>query len=132
VQLNVHVKCFIWTGKLNGVTAYYWLTTGWTLIDQDIDTDTTTGRLILNELVCIAEFESELRAERQREGIEKAKENNVKFGRPQKTDEAHWASKRSRRAEGAPIGVLVKEFKSNDNFPSTCSEWGGECKSDKQ
>jgi DNA invertase Pin-like site-specific DNA recombinase len=43
----------------------------------------------LNELVCIAEFESELRAERQREGIEKAKENNVKFGRPQKTDEAH-------------------------------------------
>lgn len=81
------------------------------VIDQSIDTGTPTGRLMFNLLACIAEFENELRAERQREGIEKAKENNIKFGRPLKTDEALRESIRTRRAEGASIGTLVKEFK---------------------
>lgn len=81
------------------------------VIDQSIDTGTPTGRLMFNLLACIAEFENELRAERQREGIEKAKENNVKFGRPQKADDALRESIRRRRGEGASIGVLVKEFK---------------------
>ncbi|WP_257576303.1 recombinase family protein [Vibrio parahaemolyticus] len=37
-------------------------------------------------LASIAEFENDLRTERQAEGIAKAKENGVKFGRPEKLD----------------------------------------------
>ncbi|MDF4892093.1 recombinase family protein, partial [Vibrio parahaemolyticus] len=50
------------------------------VIDQNIDTSTSTGRLIFNMLASIAEFENDLRTERQAEGIAKAKENGVKFG----------------------------------------------------
>jgi DNA invertase Pin-like site-specific DNA recombinase len=54
------------------------------VIDQSIDTATSTGRLMFNMLSCIAEFENDLRSERQKEGIAKAKEKGVKFGRRSK------------------------------------------------
>ncbi len=56
------------------------------VIDQNSDTSTSTGRLMFNMLASIAEFENDLRTERQAEGIAKAKENGVKFGRPEKLD----------------------------------------------
>lgn len=52
------------------------------VIDQNINTNYSTGRLMFNMLASIAEFENDLRAERQAEGIAKAKEKGVKFGRP--------------------------------------------------
>lgn len=54
------------------------------LVVTDQSIDTSTGRLMFNMLATIAEFETDLRAERQLEGINKAKENGVKFGRPSK------------------------------------------------
>ena len=54
------------------------------VIDQSIDTATSTGRLMFNMLSCIAEFENDLRSERQKEGIAKAKEKGIKFGRRSK------------------------------------------------
>jgi DNA invertase Pin-like site-specific DNA recombinase len=42
------------------------------VLDQSIDTSDATGRLLFNMLGAIAQFETELRAERQREGIQKA------------------------------------------------------------
>lgn len=45
------------------------------VIDQNINTNYSTGRLMFNMLASIAEFENDLRAERQAEGIAKAKEN---------------------------------------------------------
>ncbi len=39
------------------------------------------GRLLVNMLTSIAEFENDLRTEQQAEGIAKAKENGVKFCR---------------------------------------------------
>ena len=56
------------------------------VIDQNIDTSTSTGRLMFNMLAAVAEFENDLRTERQTEGIAKAKENGVKFGRLPSTD----------------------------------------------
>ncbi len=44
------------------------------VIYQKIDTSTSTGRLMLNMLASIAEFENDLRTERQAEGVAKAKE----------------------------------------------------------
>ena len=81
------------------------------VIDQNIDTSTSTGRLMFNMLASIAEFENDLRTERQAEGIAKAKENGVKFGRPTKLKEQLCKAIHVRRTEGATIGQLAKEFK---------------------
>ncbi|HBI19680.1 MAG TPA: resolvase [Brevundimonas sp.] len=47
----------------------------------DLDTSTSNGRLMLNMLGAFAEFEADLRRERQREGIDKAKANGTYKGR---------------------------------------------------
>ncbi|WP_256896938.1 recombinase family protein [Vibrio parahaemolyticus] len=70
------------------------------VIDQNSDTNTSTGRLMFNMLASIAEFENDLRTERQAEGIAKAKENGVKFGRPEKLDAQICDAICSRRTKG--------------------------------
>ncbi len=80
------------------------------VMDQNIDTSTSTGRLMFNMLASIAEFENDLRTERQAEGIAKAKENGVKFGRPAKMTDAKRNQIYTRRIAGASIGQLAKEF----------------------
>lgn len=52
-----------------------------------IDTTSSSGRLMLNMLAAFAEFETDLRRERQREGIEKAKLAGVYRGRPKSVDD---------------------------------------------
>jgi DNA invertase Pin-like site-specific DNA recombinase len=47
-----------------------------------VDTTSSMGRLVLNMLAAIAEFETDLRKERQREGIDKAKAAGIYKGRP--------------------------------------------------
>jgi DNA invertase Pin-like site-specific DNA recombinase len=46
-----------------------------------VDTTTSTGKLLLGMLAAIAEFETDIRKERQREGIERAKAAGVYKGR---------------------------------------------------
>ena len=65
---------------------------------------------MFNMLASIAEFETDLRSERQAEGIAKARENGVKFGRPNKVTDAIKTEIYSRRISGATIGQLAKEF----------------------
>mgnify|MGYP003630945105 CR=1 FL=1 len=80
------------------------------VLDQNIDTSTSTGRLMFNMLASIAEFENDLRTERQAEGIAKARENGIKFGRPAKVTDSIKQGIYSRRLAGATIGQLAKEF----------------------
>jgi DNA invertase Pin-like site-specific DNA recombinase len=84
------------------------------VLDQSIDTSTSSGRLMFNMLASIAEFENDLRTERQAEGIAKAKENGVKFGRPAKLTNVKRQEITSRRLAGATIGQLAKEFNLGD------------------
>ncbi|QEF95974.1 recombinase family protein (plasmid) [Formicincola oecophyllae] len=51
-------------------------------VEQPFDCDSLTGRLTLGILGVIAEFETGLRAERQAEGIERAKRSGKYRGRP--------------------------------------------------
>ncbi|WP_448555759.1 recombinase family protein [Thalassotalea montiporae] len=75
------------------------------VLDQQIDTSTSTGKLLFNLLASIAEFENEIRKERQLDGIEAAKAKGVQFGRKAKlTDEQLLQMKEDR--EG---GMLVKD-----------------------
>ena len=80
------------------------------VLDQQVDTHTPTGRLLFDMLSVIAQFETELRAERQREGIDKAKRAGVHFGRtkaltPEQVDEL-----RALRAEGVTLTVLMQRY----------------------
>ncbi|MEN3140982.1 recombinase family protein [Ochrobactrum sp. WV_118_8] len=54
---------------------------GLRVLDMNIDTSTPTGRLMLNLIGSIAQFEREIMIARQREGILKAKEKGLFKGR---------------------------------------------------
>lgn len=81
------------------------------VLDQNLDTSTSTGRLTFNMLASIAEFENDLRTERQKEGIAKAKENGITFGRPSKLTDTIKKEIYSKRMAGASIGQLIKAFR---------------------
>ncbi|QDM40363.1 recombinase family protein [Altererythrobacter sp. TH136] len=53
-----------------------------------VDTSTSTGKLTLAILGAVAEFENDIRRERQRDGIERAKERGVYRGRKPSIDPA--------------------------------------------
>lgn len=54
------------------------------VLDQNIDTTTSYGKLTFHILASVAEFENEIRKERQLEGIAKAQAKGIKVGRPKK------------------------------------------------
>lgn len=54
------------------------------VLDQNIDTTISFGMLTFNILSSVAEFENEIRKERQKEGIKKALRDGKAFGRPRK------------------------------------------------
>jgi DNA invertase Pin-like site-specific DNA recombinase len=72
---------------------------GLTCLDQDIDTKSPTGRLLLTVLAAIAEFERDLIISRVNDGIARAKAEGKHCGRPRVPDDK--ASKRTlqRRAK---------------------------------
>ncbi len=75
----------------------------------NLDTSTPTGKLMLNMLGSIAEFERELMLERQREGIAKAKAEGKYQGRAP-TARRKAADVRRLRAEGKTVEAIVKEL----------------------
>ncbi len=75
----------------------------------NLDTSTPTGKLMLNLLGSIAEFERELMLERQREGIAKAKAEGKYKGRVP-TARRKAADVRRLRAEGKTVEAIVKEL----------------------
>ena len=80
------------------------------VLDQNIDTSDATGRLLFNMLGAIGQFETEIRAERQMDGIKKAKDRGVQFGkRPALTNE-QIAELREKRAQGTLIKDLMAEY----------------------
>ncbi|MEL6578656.1 MAG: recombinase family protein [Cyanobacteria bacterium J06621_12] len=80
------------------------------VLDQNINTSDATGRLLFNMLGAIAQFETEIRAERQMDGINKAKERGVAFGRKRKMTTQQIEELRERRKEGVLIKTLMGEY----------------------
>jgi len=80
------------------------------VLDQSIDTTTPAGRLTFHLLGAVAEFERDLIAERRNEGIEKAKERGVKFGRREKLTDAQVAELRAAHGAGEKRQELMKRF----------------------
>lgn len=80
------------------------------VLDQNIDTGTPEGRLMLGVLASIAEFENDLRKARQADGIEMARQKGVRFGRRSALDPNQVQDLRSKRASGVLIKDLMAEF----------------------
>ena len=83
---------------------------GLQVLDQNIDTTTATGHLLFNMLGAIGQFETEIRAERQIEGIEKAKSRGVSFGREKKMTPEQTKEMKLKRQNGTLIKNLMKEY----------------------
>jgi DNA invertase Pin-like site-specific DNA recombinase len=80
------------------------------VLDQHIYTSDATGRLLFNMLGAIAQFETEIRAERQMDGIQKAKERSVAFGRKKHLTDQQIAELQQRRERGELIKTLMKDY----------------------
>jgi DNA invertase Pin-like site-specific DNA recombinase len=81
------------------------------VLDQSIDTNSATGRLLFNMLGAIAQFETEIRAERQREGIRKAQERGTRFGRRKRLTPKQVIELQARRKDGALIRTLMADYR---------------------
>lgn len=80
------------------------------VIDQLIDTNTSSGKLLFTMLGAIAEFENDLRLSRIKDGIESAKQRNVKFGRKQKLSNQQIQELKRLREEGTSISQLTIKY----------------------
>lgn len=80
------------------------------VLDQNIDTGDATGRLLFNMLGAIGQFETELRAERQVDGIQKAKERGVRFGRKKSLKKQQITELQKRRGQGELIKDLMRDY----------------------
>jgi DNA invertase Pin-like site-specific DNA recombinase len=79
--------------------------------DPSIDTSTRTSKLIMGILALIAEFENDIRRERQQDGIDKAKAEGVRFGpKPLLTLEVVQKIKEL-RSGGATVPEIMRRTK---------------------
>ncbi|HSH82519.1 MAG TPA: recombinase family protein, partial [Herpetosiphonaceae bacterium] len=74
------------------------------IVNMGIDTNTPTGKLMLNVLGGVAEFEREMMLERQREGIAKA-EGRYKGRKP--TAQAKAAEVQALKAQGLSMSAIA-------------------------
>jgi DNA invertase Pin-like site-specific DNA recombinase len=75
--------------------------------EQPIDTSTPAGKAFLDMLGVFAEFETNLRRERQMEGIAAAKARGVYKGRPASIEAADVAAL---KAEGLGVTEIAKRL----------------------
>jgi DNA invertase Pin-like site-specific DNA recombinase len=80
------------------------------LKDTWADTTTAQGRLMVNILGSLAEFERELIIARTGEGRKRAKANGVKFGRPAKLTPHQKREAIKRRNEGEAHTAIARDF----------------------
>jgi len=80
------------------------------VIDQNIDTSDATGRLLFNMLGAIGQFETEIRAERQMDGILKAKARGVQFGPQRKLSDEQLIELKQRRENGELVKGLMADY----------------------
>jgi DNA invertase Pin-like site-specific DNA recombinase len=81
------------------------------VLDQQIDTSQATGRRLFPMLGAIAQFETELRAERQMDGIRKARARGVHLGRHKRLTPQQIPTLQHQRREGALIKTLMHDYR---------------------
>jgi DNA invertase Pin-like site-specific DNA recombinase len=80
------------------------------VLDQHLATSAATGRLRFHMLGAIAQFATELRAERQMNGMQKARARGVHLGRKKRLPPQQCTALRQRRLDGARITTLMRAY----------------------
>ena len=80
------------------------------VLDQNIDTGTPTGKLMFSMLGAIAEFENDLRRERQMDGIAMAKAKGTQFGRRRVLNDDQISEMRDLRSSGMDVDSLMVRY----------------------
>jgi len=80
------------------------------LREKHIDTTSAGGRLVLNIMASIAEFERELIRARLAEGRKNAVNNGVQFGRPQKLDSFQKREALKRLQAGESQSLVARTY----------------------
>ena len=78
---------------------------------QAIDTSSPAGKLAFSVFGALAEYERELIRERVKAGLERAKRNGTKLGRPTNLDEAVRAAIVTLRAGGSSIRKIAAQLR---------------------
>jgi DNA invertase Pin-like site-specific DNA recombinase len=78
------------------------------LDDPSIDTTSRTGKLVMGVLSLIAEFENDIRRERQMDGIAKAQERGVRFGRKPRLVPGTIGQIRELRDAGLTVPAIIE------------------------
>ena len=79
------------------------------LDDPSIDARSRTGKLVMGILALIAEFENDIRRERQMDGIAKAKDRGVKFGRKRELTGDKVKEIRTLREAGETVPTIARQ-----------------------
>ncbi len=80
------------------------------VLDQNIDTSTPYGKLTFHLLGAFAEFENDLRKERQAEGIKKAIDKGIQLGRRKNLSEKQAEELKQDRNQGLKITELMEKY----------------------
>jgi putative DNA-invertase from lambdoid prophage Rac len=75
-----------------------------------VDLTSPAGKMTMQVVSAVAEFERDLLIERTQSGLARAKADGKTLGRPAKLTEDQQAIIRAKRAEGASLGALAKEY----------------------
>ena len=81
------------------------------LDDPSIDTSSRSGKLVMGILALIAEFENDIRRERQQDGINKAKAAGVRFGPKPLLTLSVIEKIKALRADGATVPEIMRHSK---------------------
>jgi putative DNA-invertase from lambdoid prophage Rac len=76
-----------------------------------VDLTSPTGRMTMQVINAVAEFELDLLKERTHSGLNRAREQGKKFGRPPALSDAQAQEVRDRLARDEPVAALAREFK---------------------
>lgn len=79
-------------------------------LDVQLDSSTATGRLMLNMLLMLADWERDLLRERTREGVARARAAGRTPGPKPKLDAEQVAAVRAAVAGGQPVAAVARSF----------------------
>ena len=75
-----------------------------------VDLTSAAGKMTMGVINAVAEFERDLLIERTHAGLNRAKAEGRKLGRPAKLSASQQAAIRTSRAQGVSLGALAKEY----------------------
>ena len=77
---------------------------------QGLDTSTPMGKMMFQMVGCFAEYERNIISERVRAGLDRAKREGKKLGRPTNVNDGTSAAIRLLREQGLPIRKIAREL----------------------